>query len=164
MCIAVGIATAGILLCAAVLYAYFPRKYNASVRKYAAEFNVPADLIRAVVHTESKFRPRATSRSGAVGLMQLMPSTAAWMAERLGEPQLADRLTDADANLRLGTAYLRYLLDKYPLADALAAYNAGEGNLLRWKSEGKTKYGYKETRTYVKRVRRARKMYGMLYR
>ena len=60
-------------------------------------------------------------------------------------------------------AYLRYLTDKFELSDALAAYNAGEGNLLKWKAEGRETYAYKETRDYVKKVLRAQKVYRGLH-
>ena len=73
--------------------------------------------------------------------------------------QSAVKLTEPSENIRLGTAYLKYLTEKYSLADALAAYNAGEGNLLRWRSEGREEYGFKETREYVKKVLRSKKVY-----
>lgn len=145
------------------LYAYFPRKYTACIAAACREFSVEENLVRGVIHTESKYRPDARSHAGAVGLMQLLPSTAQWVADTLGEPTLADDLTDPAANIRLGTAYLAYLLRKYEPTDAIAAYNAGEGNLRKWQSEQRSDYAFGETRTYVKRVRRARKAYGILY-
>ena len=153
------IVAAAIFSCVAFLYIYFPHKYSNEICAACREFGVDENLVRGVIHTESKFRPAAQSSAGAVGLMQLMPSTALWVAETIGEPALALTLTDPAANVRLGTAYLKYLLDKYPLRDALAAYNAGEGNLMKWRAEGRETYGFKETRDYVKRVLRAKKIY-----
>lgn len=137
-------------------------RYRDEVHAACTEFKVEENLVRGVIFAESKYKPDAVSRAGAVGLMQLMPSTAAWVAGQLGDVTLADNLGDPYANIRLGTAYLKYLLDKYPLADALAAYNAGEGNLLKWRAAGLSEYGFAETRTYVKRVLRAQKIYKNL--
>ncbi len=162
MCIVLALATAAVISCVAFLYAYFPRKYNAEIAAACREFGVEENLVRGVIHTESKFRPKARSQAGAVGLMQLMPATAVWLADRLHEPTLALDLTHAPSNIRLGVSYLAYLLQKYPLRDALAAYNAGEGNLLKWRAEGRESYGFAETRSYVKKVLRAKKIYGML--
>lgn len=147
------------MACVAFLYVYYPRKYSREIGEACRAYGVEENLVRGVIHAESKYKPAAVSPAGAVGLMQLMPATALWVAEMSGEPALALDLTDPAANIRLGTAYLAYLLKKYSLSDALAAYNAGEGNLLKWKSEGRNEYAFAETRTYVKRVLRARKMY-----
>lgn len=123
----------------------------------ADEFGVEKALVYAVIRTESKFRPQAKSHAGAVGLMQLLPETAEWVAKSLGE-KIGD-LYDPRINIRLGTAYLKYLLGKFSLSDALAAYNAGEGNVAGWIESGAQEYPYSETRTYVKRVLRSLKVY-----
>ena len=143
------VAAATVLSFALFLSVAYPNKYSNEIRSACREFEVD----------ESKYRPDAQSRAGAVGLMQLMPSTAVWIAEKIGSPQSAVKLTEPSENIRLGTAYLKYLTEKYSLADALAAYNAGEGNLLRWRSEGREEYGFKETREYVKKVLRSKKVY-----
>ncbi len=100
-------------------------------------------LVHAVVQVESSYRPDAVSRAGAVGLMQLMPGTAL----RFG---VADRL-DPGANLEGGSRYLRHLLLLFDgdLELALAAYNAGEGAVLR---AGRKIPPYRETRRYVSKV------------
>lgn len=152
-------AAATVFLFAAFLYVAFPDKYKTEIDAACGEFGVDKNIVRAVIHTESKYRPEAVSGAGAVGLMQLMPATAVWIADKIGEPGLAAKLHEPECNIRLGTALLKYLLDKYELQDALAAYNAGEGNLMRWKAERREKYEFKETRTYVKRVLRAKKIY-----
>ena len=153
------VAAATVLSFALVWSVAYPNKYSNEIRSACREFEVDENLVRAVIRTESKYRPDAQSRAGAVGLMQLMPSTAVWIAEKIGSPQSAVKLTEPSENIRLGTAYLKYLTEKYSLADALAAYNAGEGNLLRWRSEGREEYGFKETREYVKKVLRSKKVY-----
>lgn len=156
-CFAVAVAVA--VFSIALLY---PQKYKAEIAEACEAFGVPESLVRAVVKTESGFKPSAVSGSGAVGLMQLMPSTARAMAALLGDGTLADDLTDPRANITLGTAYLASLCKKYALADALAAYNAGEGNLLKWKAEGRAEYPFPETRNYVQKVLRAERVYRRL--
>jgi soluble lytic murein transglycosylase len=111
---------------------------------------------------ESGFRPAVRSPVGAVGLLQLMPATAARVADELGEKVEPQTLTRAYANLHLGSAYLRKLIDGFqgsvPLA--LAAYNAGPQAVGRWLATGETlpldlfvaKIPYEETRGYVARV------------
>ncbi len=112
------------------------------IRQAAERHGVDALLVVAIVEAESSFDPCAISRSGAVGLMQVMPATAGSIA--------IDRLTEPELNISLGTRYLRHLLDLYEgdLELALAAYNAGPANVRR--------YGglppFRETRHYVERV------------
>ena len=95
---------------------------------------MPADLIAAVIYAESRFRDQ-TSHAGARGLMQITPSTAK-LIERLsgGQTFKFDDLSDPDINIRYGTFYLRYLLNKFGDNEvaALAAYNAGETNVVAW--------------------------------
>lgn len=152
-------AALAIIAFAVFLSFYYPKKYNAEIRAACERYDVDENLVRGVIHAESKFKPRAVSGAGAVGLMQLMPSTAEWIAAQTDNADLASDLFDPAANIMLGTAYLKYLLDKFPLRDALAAYNAGEGNLIKWQAENLTEYPYKETRDYVKRVIRAKTVY-----
>jgi soluble lytic murein transglycosylase-like protein len=99
-------------------------------------------LIRAIIRVESNFQPLARSRRGAQGLMQLMPATAGRFA--------VGNAFDPAENIRGGVRYLRTLLDLFPgqLALALAAYNAGENAVIRFKGIPP----YPETREYVRRV------------
>ncbi|MDE7395689.1 MAG: lytic transglycosylase domain-containing protein [Clostridiales bacterium] len=142
----------------------YPQKYKTEITEVCQAYGVPESLVRAVIKTESSYRASAVSGAGAVGLMQLMPQTAKETAMRLGDATLCEKLTEPRANITLGTAHLAYLLRKYELSDALAAYNAGEGNLLKWKAEGKTEYPFKETRDYVQKVLRAERAYRRLSR
>ena len=140
----------------------YPQKYKAEIEEACERFDLSESLVRAVIKTESGYKSAAQSGAGAVGLMQLMPSTAKSTAERLGDVSLCEDLTNPRANILLGTAHLAYLLKKYALPDALAAYNAGEGNLLKWKAEGVDDYPFKETRDYVQKVLSAAKVYRRL--
>lgn len=117
---------------------------HGQVIRIASEHGLDPALVLAVVATESAFNPRARSPKGAVGLMQLMPDTA----RRMG---VTDPL-DPEANLRGGVRYLAMLLDMFDdLALALAAYNAGEGAVIR---HGRNIPPYPETLAYVPKVMR----------
>lgn len=124
--------------------------FDPLIQAAAQRHGVDFGLIKAVIHTESGFDPRARSGPGAQGLMQLMPATAA-------RYQVKD-VWDPAQNIEAGTRHLRHLLDRYrDLPLALAAYNAGEGNVKR--------YGgippFAETRDYIRRVAgRYERLYG----
>ncbi len=116
--------------------------FEASITEHARNQDVAVDLVRAVIQVESAFNPTAVSSKGAMGLMQLMPATAIELGVR--------NPFNPDENIRGGVAYLRRLLDRYDgnVELALAAYNAGMGNV--------EKYGavppFKETKSYVKKI------------
>lgn len=118
-------------------------KYERSIQKMAARYGVEAALIKAVIKAESNFDPSAISRKGAIGLMQLMPATAADL--KVSNPR------DPHENIEGGTKYLRYLSGLFPndLKLTIAAYNAGENAVIKY---GKSIPPYKETKDYVKRV------------
>jgi len=156
------------------LYTVYPDAYNEPVRHWAAVYELPPDLIFAVIHTESGFDPAAVSRAGAAGLMQLMPDTFDWAQYRMsgGQSLEQEQLFDPEINIRYGVFTLTLLLELFPEEDtALAAYNAGQGKVRGWlddpecSDDGVTlKYiKYPETRNYVKRVREAQAMYRALY-
>ena len=150
-----------------LLYGWFvPKRYESLVTAYASEYGLESELIYAVIRTESNFQAGAVSNAGAVGLMQLMPSTARFAESCLGES--LDPETPED-NLRLGCWYLRYLLDRFETSSlALAAYNAGEGTVRKWLREGEirpgdTSFPYRETEHYVARVKKFYKCYKFFY-
>ena len=120
-------------------------EYDALIRTQAERYGVDADLVRAVIQAESAFNPRARSVKGAMGLMQLMPATAA-------EFGVSDAYDPAE-NVRAGVAYLSQLLLQYDGREelALAAYNAGPGAVRKY---GGAIPPYRETRDYVAKVRR----------
>lgn len=140
----------------------YPQPYDREVEAAAAEFDLEPALIYAVIRQESLFRADAESSAGALGLMQLMPGTAADVARRLGEPAPARAaMLRPELNVRFGTAELRRLLERYDgnLPVALAAYNAGPAAADRWLPQQSIagdiwleNVPYNETRDYVRRV------------
>jgi hypothetical protein len=114
--------------------------YGAIIEKVAAEQGVNAKLVRAVIQVESGYQERARSPKGAMGLMQLMPATARRYA--VADPY------DPVANIEAGSKHLKALLERFPLALALAAYNAGEAAVERFRGIPP----YRETRDYVSRI------------
>ena len=129
--------------------------YIEEAEYYSNRYGIDVYVTLAVIGTESGFNPRAVSYKGAVGLMQLMPSTAEWVSEKLNVEYNYDALLDAEYNIMLGTYYLSYLLKSFDYEYAIAAYNAGEGKVREWQSMGieVEDIPYKETKEYVKRVK-----------
>ena len=142
----------------------YPLEYEQIVRGHARNYRLDAALLAAVIYQESKFRPDARSESGAVGLMQLLPATAEGIALRTGGTQFrTEDLYDPELNIRYGSWYLRHLLDKYrDEATALAAYNAGQANVDRWRRSNRG-IAFAETRRYVERVRELKGIYRRAY-
>jgi soluble lytic murein transglycosylase-like protein len=124
--------------------AFFAREvpFGQIIYHEAKKNDLPPELVAAVAHTESKFVPTARSNRGAVGLMQLVPRTGRWLG--------ASNLTDPAQNIMAGAKYLKYLSDRFggDNQKAIAAYNAGEGNVRRFGGVPP----FKETRNYVQRV------------
>lgn len=120
--------------------------YDDLIEQYAAMHSVRPELVRAVIQAESAFNPNARSVKGAMGLMQLMPATAA-------EYSVTDPW-DPQANIGAGVAYLKFLLTRYGNREelALAAYNAGPGAVQKY---GGKVPPYRETRDYVDRIRKS---------
>jgi peptidoglycan lytic transglycosylase len=143
---------------------WYPLKYGAIVRGHARNYHLDPALLAAVIYQESKFRPRVTSDSGAIGLMQLLPDTAKGIAIHTGGTRFrVDDLLDPEINVRYGSWYLRHLLDKYgDERTALAAYNAGQQNVDEWRRDGKG-IAFGETRHYVDRVEHLKTLYRRGY-
>lgn len=138
----------------------YPLKYRAIIRGHAENYRLEPALLAAVIYQESRFRPRARSPSGALGLMQLLPATAKGIATRTGGTRFRlDDLFDPELNVRYGSWYLRHLLDKYHDEQlALAAYNAGQHNVDTWRRAGRG-IAFAETRSYVESVQRLKQVY-----
>lgn len=148
--------------CIGAFYSYnYPMKYNENIRAYAKEFNTNSAIIASVANVESNFKENAKSNKGAIGIMQLMPTTAEWIAKKIGEEYDETKLYVAEYNLKLGSYYLSYLIDYFGDEKlGICAYNAGQGNVASWlndkkySADGKTldKIPYKETSNYLNKV------------
>ena len=151
----------------------FPLAFRQQVSRLTRDARVPASLVYAVIRAESSYSPTARSPVGAVGLMQLMPSTAAILTNSGDGTFNSSSLTSPETNIRLGISQLRNLLTLYKgdLVLAIAAYNAGAGNVNRWRKsfaevradEFIENIPYAETREYVKKVLSSIEIYNMLY-
>ena len=151
----------------------FPVRHLSIVRELAAEHSLDPALVMAVINAESRFRPNAQSHAGAKGLMQIMDSTAIWIAERANLPGYNARVFEPYANIAMGTWYLAHLINMFGNEEtALAAYNAGQGRVREWlrnpefSSDGITLdyIPFPETRNYVRRITRERRVYEFLLR
>lgn len=151
---------------------YYPLKYGAEIDEYAKERGLDPNLVRALILQESYYNPEAKSRVGATGLMQLMPPTAKEHASRLRIPFAASRLETPEVNVRLGTYHLKMLVNLFGGNTylAVASYNAGQGNVMKWRRAAPKKpidellesIPFSETRNYVKRVTMLRSAYERL--
>jgi len=138
----------------------YPFQYRAIVRGHAHNYRLDPALLAAVIEAESKFEAGAKSKSGAIGLMQLLPSTAEGIALHTGGSNFhRSDLYNPEINVRYGAWYLRHLLDKYDDEQAaLAAYNAGQHNVDRWLAGG-SGIRFSETRAYVDHVEELKRIY-----
>jgi soluble lytic murein transglycosylase len=151
-----------------------PLRHDDIIRQQAADKSLDPALIAGVIYAESHFRDQ-TSHAGAKGLMQLMPETADYIAEKSGGTAFEQGdLATPQVNISYGSWYLRYLLQKYGGSEvlALAAYNAGEGKVDEWAAVASARgesfraarhIPFAETRHYVQKVLDARVRYRRTY-
>jgi soluble lytic murein transglycosylase len=151
-----------------------PLRHDDIIRQQAEQKNLDPSLIAGVIYVESRFRDQ-TSHAGAKGLMQIMPSTADYIARKSGGTEFVQGdLATPQINISYGSWYLRYLLDHYHgnTLLALAAYNAGEGKVDEWWREAADRgerfrvadhIPFPETRNYVDKVLEARRSYRREY-
>lgn len=138
----------------------YPRQFEQEVLAASREHGLDPNLVFAVIRTESHFEPKAVSHAGAEGLMQIMPVTAEWIAWRRGYTHEREKVFEPAYNIDMGCYLLSYLLDYYKndLILAVAAYNAGSGNVDKWLEASGDKSGetldipFGETKNYVKKV------------
>lgn len=139
----------------------YPMKYSQEIISYAEIYNVDSALVASVINTESNFDEKAKSKKGAIGLMQIMPSTAEWVAGKIGLEYNEENLYNGNYNIEIGTFYLSYLNSYFNDEKlALCAYNAGIGNVKSWlaneeySTDGKSlaKIPYNETKNYLIKV------------
>jgi soluble lytic murein transglycosylase len=116
-----------------ILINKYPLKYENEIKFVSEKYDVKPELIAGIVFSESGFKQYSISNKGALGLMQLMPNTASWLCETMNIPYNQDLLFNPLYNLDIGAFYLSYLIEKFEETNVvLAAYNAGEGNVLEW--------------------------------
>lgn len=149
----------------------FPTPHRAELLREAQASGIDPAYVLGLIRQESRFVLDARSHVGASGLMQVMPTTAKWTAKKVGMAYSPERLHDRDFNLRIGTSYLRLVLDRFDGAQALAAaaYNAGPGRPARWR-DGPVldaaiwaeNIPFNETRDYVRKVLLGSTVYAQL--
>lgn len=160
---------AALFLRGVVIYKFYPLDYQELINKYSKEYNVDKHLICAVIKAESGFRETALSKPGAMGLMQIMPDTGSWAAEKIGiENYRTSMLYQPDINIRIGCWYLNYLNGRFE-GDAkkvLAAYNAGPSRVKEWTdSDGVLReIKFEETENYIVKIERNYDIYKGLYK
>ena len=156
-------------------YTLYPKQYSQIVDEISNQYELDPLFVYAVIWTESKFDTNAVSRSGAKGLMQIMDTTGKWGAEICEiKNYSSEKLFDPSINIQIGCWYISKLIKQYEgdIEMALAAYNAGSGNVAKWKSntayssDGKTIHTipFRETDNYVKRVKFTYAIYKLLYK
>jgi soluble lytic murein transglycosylase len=152
----------------------YPLADAADIRAAATKYRLDPALVAAIIYEESRFRPDTVSHSGAVGLMQVLPSTAEEIARKTGgERFVLGDLSDPRINILYGSNYVRYLLDHFHGSQvmAVAAYNAGlaavEGWAARTQHSGAAftlaDVAFAETRDYVRDVQRLQQIYRRAY-
>jgi soluble lytic murein transglycosylase len=149
----------------------YPMKYESVITEKSLEHEVDPYLVTAIIKVESNFKPEKRSPKGAVGLMQLMPATAEWIADQSGyAASPKDRLYEPEVNIDIGARYVQTLGRQFigegeadktrEIALIAAAYNAGPGNVAKWLDSGRwdgsldaaDQVPFGETRHYIHRV------------
>lgn len=163
-----------VILCRFVFLPHiFPRKYQKEIEHFCEQYDLSESLVYAVVFTESKFEHDAISSKEAKGLMQIGEMTGEWAGELLEITEYdKEMLFEPQINIKIGCWYLQKLTKQFGTVEtALAAYNAGSGNVSKWlqnseySDDGKTlkEIPYGETKRYVKKVTATQKIYQWLY-
>lgn len=163
-----------VVICAlsAGIFLWIRSCYRRPYREVVERSGLSPALVYAVMKAESGFHEDAVSRAGAVGLMQVLPSTAEFICRGNGVEFDAERLREGEYNTQIGCLYLSYLMGRFEEQTAIAAYNAGEGTVTEWLRDGRfsedgkslKEIPYPETAAYVKKVMKFRKKYLFFYR
>lgn len=161
------------LLLEPALRLVYPLDYREAIEESAEAHNLDPFLVMGVISTESGFDPHAQSHKNAHGLMQIKDDTALWCIENLSLDIAPGDIRKPEANIRIGCAYLEYLKELYDgnMTTAIAAYNAGPGNVGDWLSDKRysdggtvlTKVPFGETEAYIDKVEKRTKLYAGLY-
>ncbi|NEZ49718.1 lytic transglycosylase domain-containing protein [Clostridium botulinum] len=154
---------------------FYPMKYKEYIMKYSEQYDLDPYLVASVIKTESNFEKNAKSNKGAIGLMQLTPSTAKWAAKQMKIKNFkVDMLYNEEFNIKMGCWYLDNLKQEFQsnMKLVIAAYNGGRGNVKKWlNNEENSKNGvdlhyipFKETDKYLKKVQVNCNVYEFLYK
>lgn len=152
----------------------YPTEYEEFVLKYSNMYDVDEYLVYSIIRSESNYTKDAVSKKGAIGLMQIMPDTGMWVAEKLEiENFTSEDLFDTEKNIMIGVWYFKYLLDKFngEVSLAVTAYNAGPTNVNKWLSQKEYSDNgqqlnvipFEETRKYEQKVMNTYAMYKRIY-
>ena len=153
--------------------AIYPLKHKDIIIQYSNKYELDPYLVMAIICTESRFNENANSHKGARGLMQITEETATWCVEKFKIQADAKNIYNPRTNIEVGCAYLDFLVDLFEgeTTTAVAAYNAGQGNVKKWLSDerysldGKTleQIPFEETKNYVEKVLKRYEIYKKLY-
>lgn len=152
---------------------FYPMTYKDEIINLSNKYNIEASLISSIANVESGMKSDAKSNKGALGIMQLMPTTAEWLANKMGVEYSEEKLYEADYNLELGSYYISYLKGLFDNEEnVICAYNAGQGNVKTWltdsrySQDGKTLkiIPFKETKEYLNKVLKNRHYYQKRYK
>lgn len=152
---------------------FYPTKYSETIERVAGEYQISAALVASIANAESGFNENAVSKKGAVGIMQIMPETARWLADKMHIEFSEDMLKDAEFNIQMGAFYISYLKEIFSNQKVvLCAYNAGIGNVKKWlkddrySNDGQSlkEIPFKETKNYVNRVLKNNYYYKKKYK
>ena len=169
--LAISIVLAGFMT--PLLKLIYPLKYEEYIQKHSDSFELDPYIVMGVISAESGFDESAKSHKDAKGLMQLKEETALWCIEKFEMDIKPEDVNTPDANIHIGCKYVDYLLELYDgnMITAIAAYNAGPGNVDKWLSDPRYSGGknslktipFPETEQYVKKVQKRAKIYKRLY-
>ena len=163
-------------LCVFFVEAYYgykyPLKYKDVILQEASTNNLDPALVASIINAESRFETMAVSSKGAIGLMQIMPKTADFVAQKIGIKLEQEMLFDPSINIKIGCYYLNYLSLKFKEKNTLiSAYNAGEGVVKSWlknneySTNGVTliKIPYEQTNIYVRKINHNYNVYKNMF-
>ncbi len=141
------------------------KKYEELTKNYSYKYGIDQNLLLSILKTESNFNPKAVSNKGAIGIAQILPSTAVFIASQLNYNSDYD-LFDVKTSIEFASYYLSYLSKKFRYElDVICAYNAGEGRVLKWNKDSRLRekdIPYNETKRYYKKVIRRKNLYRII--
>ena len=161
-----------ILVMIVFLFVLYPRKYINIINEKADKYGIDDYVVASVINIESGYKKDVVSQAGAIGLMQILPTTAEEIAVKLGYNYSEVDLFNIDTNIEFGCFYLKYLLDLFDgnIVNALASYNWGLNNVKKWIKDGNvdesftiTNIPVKETKNYIKKFKSNSFVYNFIY-